>query len=233
MTRQGAKTIWALVFACVLAVAGVSPSAAQFPPPPGGSNPFPPASGQSNPFPPPPGQSPQPGQASPFPPPQGQSNPFPPPRGQGASAPISRGPGASAGFPPPGGSNPCEAFVPIRQDVEKAGSAIQAAGQRKAPREEVCPLFTRFVAVEAKMVNFLVSHQTACQIPAQAITQAKANHARTVGIRKNVCAKGVAAPAPAGPTLSEAIGGPILPEDSTIKKGPGIFDTLTGSSLNR
>jgi hypothetical protein len=117
--------------------------------------------------------------------------------------------------------------------VEKAGAAIQAAGQRKASREEVCPLFTRFVAVEAKMVNFLVSHQTTCQIPAQAVSQAKASHAKTVNIRKNVCAKAAAAPAPAGPTLSEAIGGPILPEDSTIKKGPGIFDTLTGSSLNR
>jgi hypothetical protein len=90
-------------------------------------------------------------------------------------------------------------------------------------------LFNRFVAVEAKMVNFLVSNQTACQIPAQAINQAKANHAKTLGIRKNVCAKGAAAPAPAGPTLSEAISGPVLPEDSTIKKGPGIFDTLTGT----
>jgi len=222
MTRRGAKTVWTLVFACVLACAGLTPSAAQFPP----------ASGQSDPFPPPPGQSPPSGQADPFPPPPGQSNPFPPP-GQGASAPASRGPGASAGVPPSGGSNPCAAFVPIRQEVEKAGSAIQAASARKATREEVCPLFTRFVAVEAKMVNFLVSHQTTCQIPAQAVTQAKANHAKTVGIRKNVCAKGAAAPAPAGPTLSEAIGGPILPEDSTVKKGQGIFDTLTGSSLSR
>ena len=203
MTRRGAKTVWTLVFACVLACAGLAPSVAQFPP----------ASGQSNPFPPPPGQSPQSGQADPFPP--------PPPPGQGASAPASRGPGASAGFPPPGGSNPCEAFVPIRQEVEKAGAAIQAAGQRKASREEVCPLFTRFVAVEAKMINFLVSHQTTCQIPAQAVTQAKANHAKTVGVRKNVCAKGAAAPAPAGPTLSEAIGGPILPEDFDGQEGSG------------
>jgi hypothetical protein len=114
--------------------------------------------------------------------------------------------------------------------VEKAGSAIQAAGQRKAAREEVCPLFNRFVAVEAKMVKFLESHQSTCQIPAQAITQAKANHSKTVSIRKNVCAKGpAAAAAPAGPTLSEAISGPVLPDDTKPKTGRGIFDTLTGT----
>jgi hypothetical protein len=94
----------------------------------------------------------------------------------------------------------------------------------------VCPLFTRFVAVEAKMVKFLAANQTTCQIPAQAVSQAKANHAKTVSIRKNVCAKGpVAAPAAAGPTLSEAISGPVLPDDTTPKKGRGIFDTLTGT----
>jgi hypothetical protein len=113
--------------------------------------------------------------------------------------------------------------------VEKAGSAIQAAGQRKAAREEVCPLFNRFVVVEAKLVKFLESHQSACQIPAQAITQAKANHSKTMSIRKNVCAKGAAAPAPAGPTLSDAISGPVLPDDATPKTGRGIFDTLTGT----
>ena len=236
MTRQGAKTrsktLWTLACACVLALAGLADSAAQFPPPPqSGANQIPP---------------PQSSNVSPFPPPQGGGSisvdPFPPAPGQSGSAPAVRS-GAPAGpspfpgpggGPPPGGAHPCEAFIPIRQEVEKNGAAIQQAGERKASREEVCPLFVRFAASEAKMVKFLETNQSTCGIPAQAVNMAKANHNKTLAIRKNVCAKGpVGGPAAAGPTLSDAIGGPILPDDTQPKQGGGIFDTLSGRPLTR
>jgi hypothetical protein len=35
---------------------------------------------------------------------------------------------------------------------------------------------------------------------------------------------------PAGPSLSDALGGPI-PDSSNIKTGRGTFDTLTGTPL--
>src|SRR5262245_8372470 len=242
MTRQGSKTLWTLACACVLALAGLADSAAQFPPPPqsGSSNPFPPAQSGANPFPPP-----QSSNVSPFPPPQGggsgAADPFPPAPGQTGSAQAARS-GAPVGsnpFPapgaggPPGGASPCEAFVPIRQEVEKNGQAIQQAGERKASREEVCPLFVRFAASEAKMVKFLVTNQSACGIPVQAVKAARTNHEKTLTIRKNVCAKGPVGGPAAGPTLSDAIGGPILPDDTQPKVGRGIFDTLSGSPLSR
>ncbi|MEX2035572.1 MAG: hypothetical protein WEA28_10310, partial [Xanthobacteraceae bacterium] len=153
--------------------------------------------------------------------------PFPPPPGQSGS------PGGRAGgFPPPAGQSVCASFPAIRTAVEQGAQAIQVAGARKAPREEVCPLFKRFAATEANMVKFLVSNQTACGVPAQAIKAAKANHSKTLQIRNNVCSTAPAAPA--GPTLSDALGGPIIADDTSAKQpGRGTFDTLTGNALAR
>ncbi len=218
----------ALLSAFVLA--GLSEAAAQFPPPPGQAapqaqpSPFPPPPAprqQSSPF-PPPGQ-----QTSPFPPP-GQRSPFPP-AGQtgGFSAVPSRAP---AGPPPPGAASPdvCLQFPPIRDQAEKDGTAIKAAGDRKAAREEVCVLFTRFVASEAKMVKFLETHRTTCGVPPDAIKHVRGQHAKSQQIRKQVCSAGPSG----GPSLSDALGGPALPDEAP-KPGRGTFDTLTGSPLAR
>jgi hypothetical protein len=198
------------------------------------SNPFPPPPGQTatqaSPFPPPPGQQsspfPAPGQApaaSPFPPPG--SNSFPAAPGQANRAP----PGAGA-FPPPGGGNSvCEQFPVLRSQAEKDASAIKTASDRKATREEVCTLFNRFSGSEGRMVKFLETNQKACGVPADAIKQVKTQHARTQQIRKTVC---TAAPAPRGPSLSDALSGPILPDEKP-KPGRGTFDTLTGNALSR
>ena len=112
MTRQGAKTFWTLACACVLAFAGLADSAAQFPPPP--------QSGAANPFPPPQGGGS--GSANPFPPAPGEAGPA----RSGAPVGANPFPAPGAGGPPAGGASPCEAFLSIRQDVEKHGSAIQA-----------------------------------------------------------------------------------------------------------
>jgi hypothetical protein len=170
-------------------------------------------------FPPPPGQS-----ASP--PALGQSSPFPPP-GQGA-------PRQASPFAPPGaqpaGKHPCEAFVPLRQAAENGASAIRAAGERKAAREEVCPLFKKFAAAESKVVKFMETNRVLCGVPPDALRQMKTNHARTIQIRNNVCSAGPAGPA--GPTLSDALGAPLAPSEPP-KPGRGTFDTLTGNVLNR
>jgi hypothetical protein len=122
-------------------------------------------------------------------------------------------------------------FVPIRKAAEEGAAAIRVAGERKAPREEVCNLFKRFTGHEARLIKFLVDHKTACGIPPQAISAAQTNHVKAMAIRKNVCAAG---PAVAGPTLSDALGGPIIADDTSAKQpGRGTFDTLTGNVLAR
>src|SRR6185503_18281545 len=195
---------------------------------------------QSSVFPPPP----IPGQASTQRAPA-QDSAFPPPPMPGqASAPsrVTVGPAqggfsppAPGGFggPPPGApSGPSEAqkvcltFPALREDVEKGAATIKAASERKASREEVCPLFKAFAAKEGKMVSFLETHQKLCGVPPKIVTQVKANHAKTVQLRNTVCSTGPAAPA-AGPTLSDALGGPVIADDTSAKlPGRGTFDTL-------
>jgi hypothetical protein len=263
--------VWAGAF--ILAVAGMTPAAAQFPPPPGQNQS---ASGQSSPFPPPPGQS-QPAAAqsnSPFPPPPGQqqqqsavNSPFPPapaPGSFGGAAQPTPGsfgalqggfgvrPGGSSGGPPQGGfaapaqggfSSPgpmgggvseaqkvCLTFPTIREEVEKGAAGIRAASERKAAREEVCPLFKAFAVKEAKLVKFLETNQKVCGVPPSVIPQVKQNHAKTIQIRNTVCSAG---PAAAGPTLSDALGGPVIADDTNVRTGRGTFDTLTGNALQR
>lgn len=226
----------AMALMSVFALAGLSEAQAQSQWPPVGqtapaaaqSNPFPPPPGQqSNPFPPPPGQSQAaPSQSSPFPPPPGQRpSPFPATPGQASQSPARASP-----FPPAGGARSvCEQFPAIRGQAEKDASAIKAASDRKAARAEVCALFKKFAVSESKMAKFLETNQSACGVPPDAIKQVKSQHAKTLQIRNNVCSAG---PAARGPSLSDALGGPILPDEKP-KPGRGTFDTLTGSPLAR
>ena len=63
--------------------------------------------------------------------------------------------------------------------------------------------------------------------------RSRPNHAKTVQIRKHVCSA-VRAGAARGPTLSDALGGPIIADDTSAKQpGRGTFDTLTGNALQR
>ncbi len=239
--------------ACVLVVAGLSQAAAQFPPPPGQS-----AARQDSAFPPPPGQGQAAGREDPaFPPPQapGQSSgptritigpaggggfSAPPPAGGGFGPPSSGGgfsaPGPGGGFsggpagPPSEAQRVCTTFPAIREDMTKSGALIRAASERKATREEVCPLFKSFAVKEAKMLSFLETNQKLCGVPPKIITQLKTGHAKTIQIRNVVCS---AAPmGTAAPTLSDALGGPIIADDTSAKlPGRGTFDTLTGNAL--
>jgi hypothetical protein len=123
-------------------------------------------------------------------------------------------------------------FPALREDVEKGAAVIRAASARKASREEVCPIFKSFAVKEAKMVTFLETNQKLCGVPPKIVTSMKTNHAATLRIRDTVCS---AAPAgPAAPTLSDALGGPIIADDQSAKlPGRGTFDTLTGNALQK
>jgi hypothetical protein len=125
---------------------------------------------------------------------------------------------------------PCfNEFMPLRSEAEKHGKSIQAAAKRKAPPSEVCGLFKRFAVAEAKMINYAEANAAWCGIPADALKQMKTQHAQTIKIRGQVCAA-AAAPRPRGPSLGDALGTTIVPNDATTRTGRGTYDTLTGGN---
>ena len=94
-------------------------------------------------------------------------------------------------------------------------------------------MFKSFAAKEGKMVAFLETNQKLCGVPPNIIVQVKTNHAKTIQIRNGVCSTGPQGPG-AAPTLSDALGGPIIADDTSAKlPGRGTFDTLTGSALQK
>jgi hypothetical protein len=221
-----------LAGACLLLLAGLSPALAQFVAPGGTAE-------RSQAFPPPPSQAkafPSPGQGQAAPP-AGQVRQFPPPGAQPQAFPS---PGQAGGFTPvpPAASGPandkvCQSFAQIGRDMEDSLKAINDAGRRKISREQACPLFKTLAGKESKALKFLETNRTRCQIPGNFIKQLKDRHAHIVKLRNTVCAAAPPAAA-AGPTLSDALGGPIIADDSTAARpGRGTFDTLTGNALAR
>jgi hypothetical protein len=94
-------------------------------------------------------------------------------------------------------------------------------------------MFKGAAAKEEKLLSFLEKNQKLCGVPPQIITQVKTSHAQTIKIRNQVCSGGPG-PAAAGPSLSDALGAPLIADDSnTGKPGRGTFDTLTGNVLAR
>ena len=189
----------------------------------------------------------QPANASPFPPAGGapaQSSPFPPAGGAAApSAFPSQGaaPMQGAGFGPPqgpsGAADACmKGFIPLREEAEKRGKLIKAAGERKASPDEACKLIASFGAAEVKMIKYIEANASKCGIPAQVADQMKAGHKNTEAMQQKVC--NVAQQmnqqkAAAAPSLSEALGSVQAPEAQTTRKGGSTFDTLNGNVLTR
>jgi hypothetical protein len=176
-------------------------------------------------FPPPP----PPGQVGvfPAPPPPGQQGVFPgaPPPGQQAgpaSAPGGFGP------PPQAMAAVCNNFVKLKDEAEKKALVMQSIGKNHGDRKSMCDAVTHFTAAETVVVKFLVDNKTTCNVPDQAIAAAKTNHDHTVKFRDTICAE---APQPKPPTLSDALGAPMLDTAKNTKTGRGTFDTLTGNPL--
>jgi hypothetical protein len=195
--------------------------------PSGGSSPFPPVGGGgSSPFPPVNGATGAPRASAP-PPSQSAFTAGAPPIGGGGFG------GAPSG-PPPGAEECQNGFLPLRNDAEAKAKLIQAAGKRKAPPPEACKLIGNFSQAEAKMIKFVETHAQKCGIPPQVSEQMKKGHANTEQLQTKVCS--VAAQvqqAPAGPSLSEALGSASLPEAKPSKRGGSTFDTLNGNVLSR
>ena len=128
-------------------------------------------------------------------------------------------------------------FTPLREEAEKRGKLIKAAGERHAPPEEACKLIRGYAQAEVKMISYVESHAAKCGIPPQVADQLKNGHKNTEGMQQKVCAVAQQQQqrGPAGPSLSEALGSSAaLPEATPTKKGGGsTFDTLNGNVLAR
>ena len=132
--------------------------------------------------------------------------------------------------PPPA----CQELLSNRDEVTKHGKALQAAGQKKVPPEELCKLFKVFLSVEDKMLKGLEEHSATCGVPAEVLKQVKAGHSKASQMGKQICDVAAQGPRPAGPSLSDALGAtPLVPDASTTKKGSSTFDTLSGSALSQ
>src|SRR5262249_11604631 len=90
------------------------------------------------------------------------------------------GPGMAPPFgaPPPQQSPPpaCQQLLAMRDETQKHGAALQAAGQKKSGAEEVCKLFKVFLASEAKMIKGLKDNASACGVPPEIIKNVTAAH---------------------------------------------------------
>jgi hypothetical protein len=155
-------------------------------------------------------------------------------------APMSPAPGMSPAAPGASFSAPqqppavCQQLLSSRDEVGKTGQALQAAGKRKAPPDEVCKLFKAFLAAETKMIKGLQEHSATCGVPSEVLKQVQDGHGKASEVSKKVC-DAAQAPRQAAPSLSDALGaGPMVPDaSSATKKGQSTFDTLTGSPLIR
>lgn len=129
------------------------------------------------------------------------------------------------------GEPPCiKDFAKLRDEVEKHGMAVMAGQKNKVGLPEACKLLTSLAVSQEKMLTYAKKNETSCGIPPQLIQQINAAHTNVSKARTRVCQMAAQPPRPAGPSLSDALGGPI-PDSSNIKTGRGTFDTLTGTPL--
>ncbi len=144
------------------------------------------------------------------------------------------GPGSPFGAPQQGPPPACQQLLSLRDDTQKHGHALQAAGKKKAGAEELCKLFKAYLAAESKMIKGLEEGSAMCGVPSDVIKQVKASHAKGTETGKRICEVAAQGPRPAGPSLSDALGTtPTVPDSSAPKRGAGTFDTLSGSPLSR
>jgi hypothetical protein len=193
-----------------------------------------------------PGQAAAPAGASPFPPVNGApAAAAPAPASSSAfssgAAPIGGAGGFGSGPPPPqasGAPDGCmKAFMPLRQETEKRGKLLEAAGKRKAGPDEICKLLTGYGAAESKMMKYVEANSAKCGIPPQIGDQLKTSHVKTAEMQQKVCGfaqQAAQQKAAATPSLSEVLGSSAsLPEATPQKKGGSTFDTLNGNVLTR
>lgn len=125
-------------------------------------------------------------------------------------------------------------FTPLREEVQRRAKLVQDAGKKHATPQEACKLIGEFSAAEQRFMNFVKVKQSACNIPAEIPKQMKEAHSHTEQMHAQVCKVASAPQQSAGPSLSDVIGSPNIPEDAPAKrKGGSTFDTLSGNVLSR
>jgi hypothetical protein len=192
-----------------------------------------------------PGQAAAPA-ASPFPPVNGApatATAAPPPSGAFSTGAAPIGGGAFGGGlrgPPPQASGPpddcMKNFMPLRQETEKRGKLLEAAGKRKAGPDEICKLITSYSHAETKMMKYVEGNAAKCGIPAQIGDQLKNSHKNTEQMQQKVCGfaqQAAQQKAAATPSLSEVLGSSASLPEATPRKGGSTFDTLNGNVLTR
>jgi hypothetical protein len=152
------------------------------------------------------------------------------------AAPLTGGGFEQPAPPQAAGSDECmKNFMPLRNEAERRGKLIKAAGERHATPQEACKLIESFGQSELKMIKYVEVNASKCRIPAQIADQLKNGHKNTETMQKKVCEVAQqAARGPAGPSLSEVLGSAAtVPEATQTKKGGSTFDTLNGNVLTR
>jgi hypothetical protein len=128
----------------------------------------------------------------------------------------------------------CQQLITLRDETEKHGKALQAAGKRKAGPDVACKLFKAYLGSEMKMIKALERNGARCGAPSDLPKQIRTAHVKAEAAAKQICEVAAQGARPTGPTLSEALGTtPVVPDSQTVKQGMGTFDTLSGSPLAR
>jgi hypothetical protein len=79
-------------------------------------------------------------------------------------------------------------FAPLREQAERRGKLIKAAGERHAPPGEACKLIASFRQSEIKMIKYIEANSATCGISPELADQLKAGHKNTEAMQKMVCA---------------------------------------------
>jgi hypothetical protein len=113
--------------------------------------------------------------------------------------PPGRVPGVGGfGVPTQGPPPACRELLSLRDEVQKHGTAIQKANERKASVQEACKLFRNFLGAETKFIKSLEDNTRTCGVPTDAIKQAKDGHDKASRIGKQVCEAAAQGPRPTG-----------------------------------
>jgi hypothetical protein len=105
---------------------------------------------------------------------------------------------------PQGPAPACRELMSMRDEVQKYGTAIQKANERRATVQEACKLFKSFLAAESKFIKSLEENTRTCGVPADAIRQANEGHTKASAVGKQVCDAAAQGPRPVGPSYDES-----------------------------
>jgi hypothetical protein len=91
--------------------------------------------------------------------------------------------GAAPAGPPPA----CQQLLTLRDEMQRHGQALQAAGQKRAAPDELCRLFKVYLAAGSKMAKGLEEGSTTCGVPADVPQQVRAQQAKESQMATQIC----------------------------------------------